>query len=206
MIFWRRTIIALVLVAGFVSAPLLGHYFEGHLTYSTLPPAEKTDAVMVFSGSSDRLAEGYKLYSKGLTEKLMITGNDYFVNAKEPQVKKLLRKLKNQKDKIFIDLTAENTIENAMMGSDWALKNHVKSILLITTQSHMPRAFFELRRLLPDDVEIFTHEVPGEYEVAGLDSEQTRLLCRVYETAIDTNFCYQAREWIETLEDGKNRS
>lgn len=186
--------------------PIAGHYIRGNLTYSALPPEEKTDAVMVFSGSPDRLAEGYKLYMQGLTKKLMITGNDYFINAKSPQVKKLVHKIKNQKNKIFIDLTAENTIENAEMGADWAVRNNVKSILLVTTQAHMARSFFELRRLLPDDVEIYTHEVPGQYEVAGIDSEQTRLLCRMYETAVDGDFCYQARELIENLEDHKNRS
>jgi uncharacterized SAM-binding protein YcdF (DUF218 family) len=206
MLFVRTTIIALCLLTVLITLPLAAHYIRGNLTYTSLSAEEKTDAVMVFSGSPNRLIEGYKIYEQGQSKKLMITGNDYFINAKDKQVKKLVRKLKNQKDKVFIDLTADNTIENAMMGADWALKNNVKSILLITTQAHMARSFFELRRLLPDDVEIFTHAVPGEYEVAGFDSEQTRLLCRMYETAIDTDFCYQAREWIETLEGDKSRS
>lgn len=206
MLFLRSAIIALCLLTVLITLPLVGHYMRGNLTYSALPPQEKTDAVMVFSGSPDRLAEGYKLYEQGQTKKLMITGEDYFINAKDNRVKKLVRKLKNQKDKIFIDLTAENTIENAMMGADWAIKNNVKSILLITTQAHMARSFFELRRLLPEDVEIYTHEVPGGYEVAGIDSEQNRLLCRMYETAVNADFCYHAREILENLEDGKNKS
>ncbi len=200
MVSLRKAIIGVVVVVAVAacgSLPLLSHYLKGNLTFSQLPSQEKPDAVMVFTGSSDRLVEGYNFYLKGLSKKLMITGYDYPQLAKEPSVRKLLRKV--QKGKVYIDLKARNTIENAQNGAQWALKNHVKSILLVTTEGHMPRAYFELRRLLPPDVKVYTNAVPGKIKYAGIDSERGRLLCRMYETATGTSFCYQTRSFVRSL-------
>lgn len=206
MVSSRTFFFALIAVLGILLAPPIGHFARGHFSYDDLPAEEKTDAIMVFSGTSERLAEGYDLYLQGLTKKLMITGNDYPILAKAPEVRKIVQKIRRQKDKVFIDLTAENTIENAESGAEWAIANNVKSILLVTSEGHMQRAFFELRRLLPDDIEIYTHTVPGAYNVAALDSEQAALLCRVYETAINADFCFQARDILLRDEDSKNKS
>lgn len=201
MLFSRYVTLLVLTMVLFAAAPVLGHFFEGNLTLPAAPEKGKVDAVMVFSGSSNRLVEGYDYFINGKTKKLMITGNDYPRIAAVPAVKKLLRKVKARKEQIYIDLKARNTIENAENGAEWALKNHVKNILLITTEGHMPRAYFELRRLLPDDVKVYTKTVPGNRgHYASLDTEKSRLLCRVYETATKTDFCYQARDLIRTID------
>ena len=201
MVFSRYVILSVLLMGLLAVCPLLIHYAEGNLTMKSPPTREKMDAVMVFSGSSNRLVEGYDYFLQGKTKKLMITGNDYPRMAANSAVKKLLRKVKKRKNQIYIDLKARNTIENAENGAEWAMKNHVKNILLITTEGHMPRAYFELRRLLPDNIEIYTKTVPGNRgRYAGLDTEKSRLLCRMYETATKTDFCYQARDLIRTID------
>jgi uncharacterized SAM-binding protein YcdF (DUF218 family) len=201
MVFSRYVLLSVLLVALLALCPLLTHYVDGNLTMKSPPAKQKMDAVLVFSGSSNRLVEGYDYFLQGKTKKLMITGNDYPRIAADGAVKKLLRKVKKHKDQIYIDLLARNTIENAENGAQWALKNHVKNILLITTEGHMPRAYFELRRLLPDDVKVYTKTVPGNRgRYAGVDTEKSRLLCRMYETATKTDFCYQARDIIRTID------
>ena len=193
----RSTLIILFLAVGLAVAPPIYHFAQGNLSVTHLPPTTKTDAVMVFTGSSDRLAQGYKFYLKGLAKRMMITGYDYPRDVRGPGVLALSKRVK--KDKVFIDLEAKNTIENAENGAEWAIKNHVESILLITTDGHMPRAYFELRRLLPDNVKIYTNPVPGKLKYAGIDSEKSRLMCRLYETATDTSFCYKTRDIARNL-------
>lgn len=201
MIFMRFLALLGILTVLLVAGPVLTHYFEGHLTMSPPPEKEQIEAVMVFSGSTDRLVEGYDYFINGKTQKLMITGDDYARIAARPAVKKLLRKIKKHKDRIYIDLLARNTIENAENGAQWALKNHVKNILLITTEGHMARAYFELRRLLPEDVKIYTKPVSGSHDrYVSLDTEKSRLICRMYETTTGTNFCYQARNLIRSID------
>lgn len=197
----RITILTLFIAVGLAAAPPLYHYSKGNLSAAdtALPATAKTDAIMVFTGSADRIKKGYEFYSSGLAKKLMFTGYDYPKQIREAGVKKLLKKV--DKDQVYIDLKAANTIENAENGAEWALKNHVKSILLVTTEGHMPRAYFELRRLLPPEVKVYTNAIPGKLKYPGVDSEKGRLLCRLYETATDTEFCYKTRDIIRDLED-----
>lgn len=198
MLFMRLTIIAFLVVVGLMALPPLYHLSQGNLPIDeTLPPEAKADAAMVFTGSTDRLAEGYETYLEGDAEKIMITGKDYPRDAKGAEARKLSKKVR--KDAVYVDIGAKNTIENAQDGAEWAIKNHVKSILLITTEGHMPRAFFELRRLLPEDVKVYTNPVPGSLHYSGLDSETGRLLCRLYETTTDSSFCYKTRKIVQNL-------
>lgn len=193
----RNLIMGIVLAVGLMVTPPLYHFSKGNLLASPIPPKEKTDAVMVFTGSAERIIQGYNLYLKGKSDRVMISGYDYPEEASQPMIKKLARKIK--KNKIFIDLKARNTIENAENGAEWAIKNHVKSILLVTAEGHMPRAYFELRRLLPESVKIYTQAVPGDVNSEGVDTESRRLICRLYETATGTSFCYKTRDLISHL-------
>jgi len=188
-----------LLLGGLLTFPVLYHFFKGNLDLNPVTETTKADVVMVFTGSSDRLIQGYESYLKGEGKKLMITGFDYPKDARKAEVRKLSRRV--NKDKVYIDLDAQNTIENAENGAEWAIKNKVKSIILVTAEDHMPRAYFELHRLLPSNVKIYTDEVPGnEINYPGMDSEAGRLFCRMYETATDTSFCYNTRKLVRTLE------
>lgn len=205
MIFIRNAFLGFLLTAIIAMIPLAAHSMKGYLRPPALPDDEKADAVMVFTGTPDRLVEGYSSYIEGEGDKLMISGFDYPKQAKEPQVRKLAQKAR-RRGKVYVDLQARNTIENARNGAAWALRNHVKSIMLVTTEDHMPRAFFELRRLLPENIEVYANAVPGKRKAdEKVDTEKNRFLCRLYETAIDTDFCYQTRELIRAL-DGNRRS
>lgn len=199
MVMWRVTIFILLISACLMAMPPLYHFSKGNLSSDEpLPPAQKADAVMVFTGSSDRLVEGYEAYLEGIARKIMVTGRDFPTDAQEPEVRQLSKKIR-RKD-IFVETAAENTIENAEEGAEWALRNHIKSIVLITTENHMPRAYFELRRLLPDSVKVYTDPVPGgSRKYSKVDSEKSRLFCRLYETATDTDFCYKTREIVRSL-------
>ena len=124
---------------------------------------------------------------------MLITGFDYETEAKKESV----HRLEDESDKsgLSIDLLARNTIENAINAAQWTMEKGVKSIRLITSESHMDRAYFELRRILPQDITIFSDEVPDFYAAdQGFNSEANMLKCRMYETVWGFSFCYEARE------------
>jgi len=198
MLFMRCVIFVFLVVVGLMAVPPLYHLSQGNLlTGEKLPPRAVADAVMVFTGDAERIAQGYELYLDGEAEKIMVTGEDFPLQASGPEVRELSRHIR--RDDINVDLEAKNTIENAAHAAEWAMEQDVESIVLVTSEDHMQRAFFELRRLLPDNVKLYTNPVPGSLNYSGLDSEAGRLLCRLYETTTDTSFCYQTRKLAQQL-------
>ncbi len=193
----RNIALGMLLGFGLLAAPVFYHYSKGNLTWTPLPPKSHTDAVVVFTGNADRTAKGYQFYLMGWAKRLMITGDDYQKEVKVPKVKQLSKRA--DKDDVTIDLEATNTIENAENSAQWILKNGAKTVLLITNEDHMDRAYFELRRMLPENVKIYANATPGKIDYPGLDSEKGRLICRMYETATGTSFCYQTRDIIKSL-------
>jgi len=191
---------AIVLAVGVFAMPLLYHYSRGNLAWAsvTVPPQKHIDAVVVFTGNAERTVRGYQFYLMGWAKRLMISGDDYAEEYKDDVKVRRLSKAADKED-VTIDLEATNTIENAENSAEWILKNGAKTVLLVTAEEHMPRAFFELRRQLPENIKIYTKPTGGDVKHAGLDSEQGRLLCRVYETATGTSFCYQTRQIIKAL-------
>lgn len=156
------------------------HYAHGNLSPRSAPENLTPDAILVFTGAKDRVSEAHKMFNAGLSGMLMISGYDDFA-------------LPDMPGRIFMDATAQNTIENARNSALWAKEYDLKSILLITSDYHIDRSYFELRRLLPKDTEIFVKAIPGTGRSNAVDSEKNRLLCRMYETFLERPFCYQLR-------------
>ncbi|PZO83399.1 MAG: hypothetical protein DI626_09090 [Micavibrio aeruginosavorus] len=100
----------------------------------------------------------------------------------------------------LIGSEATNTIQNARNSAAWIMDRGIKSVLLVTSGNHMLRAHFELRRLLPDSVEIYAEPLKNYKSMApAYDNETSRLACRVYETVTGIPFCYQARRAVREL-------
>lgn len=193
-----RTIVMACLGAGFILAaiPPAYHLAHGNILLNSVSieetKADAVDAVVVFTGAAERISEGYREYLEGAAEKIMVTGDDFAEQASEPEVKELAKEIR--RDDIYVDLEATNTIENAEHVAEWAEWQDIESLSLVTSEAHMPRAFFELRRILPEHIKIYPRPVEGDIKYAGIDSETGRLLCRMYETVSEMPFCYQARE------------
>lgn len=127
-------------------------------------PDRKTDAIVVLTGGSERLAEGRKLLSHHLAKKLFISGVYRGVEVDE-----LLNA--NQADPrlvsccIVLGHTAENTRGNALETAAWMAKEGYHSLRIVTANYHMPRSLLEFKSLMPD-VEIISHPVfPGNVKV-----------------------------------------
>jgi uncharacterized SAM-binding protein YcdF (DUF218 family) len=113
-----------------------------------------TDAIIVLTGGSDRVAEGFRLLDRGLSNRLLISGVAAGVTL--PQ---LVDRLGEQLDSlptaeelaccVTLGYEAGNTVGNADESAEWVSSNGAKSIRLVTANYHMLRSLLEFRRKVP---------------------------------------------------------
>src|SRR5262245_66368989 len=88
------------------------------------------------------------LLAAGKAKRVLITGVNRTTTVDE------LKRLASRGDQYFtccvdIDKEARNTIDNATETSEWVALNHYHSIIVVTSNYHMPRALAELARAMP---------------------------------------------------------
>lgn len=137
---------------------------------------QKTDALIVpTGGATHRIKEALALHAQGFSDKIFITGVHKDVTVKEI---KAMYEGKLPECCIILGHIAQTTIENAEETAEWIKENNIKTVRLITTNYHMPRAFLEFKAKL-QGTKIITHPVK-----AGTPSEKTgwfwRLTLREY--------------------------
>ncbi len=118
--------------------------------------ATRTDGIVVLTGGSRRLGEGLDLLSRGLAEKLFVSGVYQGVD-----VRKLLSivRLKPEDLETRINIgIATNTKGNAAETMAWMKKQDYRSLRLVTAAYHMPRSLLEFRAAMPA-VRLIPHPV-----------------------------------------------
>jgi len=138
-------------------------WFGGLVWYASLiprpgaPSPVKSEAIVVLTGGSDRMAEGLRLLEGGFGRKLFVSGVYHRVEVKE-----LLRVAKKNPGEleccIELGYTADNTAGNARETAAWMDKEGFRSLRLVTASYHMPRSLIEFHRAMPG-IEIIVHPV-----------------------------------------------
>ena len=111
-------------------------------------PQRSADGIAVLTGGVARIDEAMKLLAEGKAKRVLITGVNRTTTTEE------LKELASQGDQYFtccvdIDKEARNTIDNATETSEWVALHHYGSIIVVTSNYHMPRALAELARVMP---------------------------------------------------------
>jgi uncharacterized SAM-binding protein YcdF (DUF218 family) len=128
---------------------LIGFFvFARGIERTQIEPSVTADGISVLTGGRARIDEAMKLLAQGKAKRLLITGVNRTTSLEE------LKKLSPQDDSLFaccvdIDKEARNTIDNATETSQWAARNRYKSVIVVTSNYHMPRALAELGRVMP---------------------------------------------------------
>lgn len=122
----------------------------------------KAEGVVALTGGSDRVIEAAELLARGHAKRMLITGVN---RATRGSV--LARRLPVSRDlfNCCVDLgyQALDTIGNARETREWAqTHNFTRSLIVVTSNYHMPRAMAELAAALPD-VQLFPFPVVSEH-------------------------------------------
>lgn len=117
----------------------------------------RADGIVALTGGQDRIDEAVKLLVDGYGTRLLISG----VNEKTS--KDALRAQAPAPAELYaccIDIgrEAQDTIGNASEAEAWAQAHGFRSLIVVTSSYHMPRALAELERVLPG-LELVAHSV-----------------------------------------------
>jgi len=117
--------------------------------------AQPTDAIIVLTGGSDRLKEGFGLLAHGEGRRLLISG----VHEKS-DIPALLQTAGLTSDIwpstatidccITIGYEASDTRGNALETAQWMARQDLHSLRLVTADYHMPRSLLEFHAAMPE--------------------------------------------------------
>jgi uncharacterized SAM-binding protein YcdF (DUF218 family) len=161
---WRD--LRVVAAASVVTASLLGAgflVFLNAIDRTERAPAARADGIVVLTGGAQRISDAIDLLAQGYGSRLLITG----VNEKTSRGE--IAKLNPGQRRLFdccvdLDYRARNTIGNAIEARRWTEGNGFRSLIVVTSNYHMPRTLLELGNTLPE-----TRKVAYPVVAAGSD-------------------------------------
>ncbi len=140
------------LTAVLVLAPLL--WFVGFvrfvhgLTYPTSRGEAPADGIVVLTGGADRIATGLLLVRAHRGRRLLISGVNPETTADD--IARYAGFAEQFACCVDIGYRASDTQGNASEAARWAGKWGYRSLIIVTSASHMPRGLAEMRRAMPD--------------------------------------------------------
>src|ERR1700744_4525236 len=149
----RATVVA-VLAIVFVAAAggFLGVLSQ--LRGAETRPGRSADGIVVLTGGSSRVSDAVELLADGYGKRLLISGvhptnaasdiSRSLPDTSPPDNQTLLNCC------VDLDRSAVNTRSNAAETRRWAHDRGFKSLIVVTSNYHMPRAIVELSHAMPD--------------------------------------------------------
>ena len=158
----NRTIIVFLLIIA--SICVLNIYFflqeVKKVEFNTATNINKIDGIVVLTGDQYRIAKGIELLKNYPDKKLLISGVNKNINAID-----IMKKFPNTKNffECCIDIgkDAKNTFENIIETFKWMKSNEFTSIIIVTSDYHVPRVKLEINRFI-DNQEIFYEVVKND--------------------------------------------
>jgi uncharacterized SAM-binding protein YcdF (DUF218 family) len=121
---------------------------------------EAADGIVVLTGGPDRIGDGVELLAKRLARRMLITGVRPGVSL-ETLGKPMPSFKPEMACCVDLEYAAQNTVGNAVAARAWMQRNGYHSLIVVTSNFHMPRALIEFRRTMPD-VALYSHPVNSE--------------------------------------------
>ncbi|MBA1157208.1 YdcF family protein [Microvirga mediterraneensis] len=113
------------------------------------PPETRADGIVAMTGGAQRIGDAIDLLAKGYAKRLLISGVNE--NTSRDQIARLNPGQRRFFDCcVDLDYRARNTIGNAIETRRWAEANGFDTIIVVTSNYHMPRTLVELEHALPN--------------------------------------------------------
>ena len=175
----RRWLITLMFGGALVGALGLGAGFIAFVDGLSRQETEfgrPVDGIAALTGGADRIGDAIAVLVEGRAKRMLISG----VNTQITDATLIRKAGHSELFRCCIDIgrDALNTVGNAIETAHWARRHGYKSVMLVTSNYHMPRAMVEVRRHLKN-VEIIPHPVITEaarVEMWWRDASLARLL------------------------------
>ena len=132
----------LLLTAGFF-------WFAAQISGEEVTLERKADGIVALTGAASRIPDAIELLAAERGKRLLITGVHRATSASE------IARLTPLYSKFFtccidLDRSALNTFGNALETKRWARDHDFTSLIVVTSNWHMPRAMAEIAHQLPD--------------------------------------------------------
>lgn len=158
----------------FLALALLTAWLTGFVAFGryvqSMPKdsSAKTDAIVVLTGGSQRIATAAELFNKDCAKKMFISGVGGGAELQAMTGTDIIPEAK--KNFIILGREASNTKENAVETAEWIKKEGFKSLLLVTAAYHMPRSIFEIKKALPDvtviPYPVYPESIQNDHKIA----------------------------------------
>jgi uncharacterized SAM-binding protein YcdF (DUF218 family) len=178
---WIGFLTIAAVVSGVVALGCGFGWFVSQISDQEPKLSEDADGIVVLTGAAARIPDAIELLVGHRGKRLLITGVHRTTSAKE------ISRLIPLNEKTFnccvdLDRSALNTLGNAIETRRWARDRGFKSLIVVTSNWHMPRAMAELEHQLPD-TRLIAYPVVAE-KVTGepwwTSSAKARLLIGEY--------------------------
>lgn len=141
LVFDATILLLVMLIIGFI-------VFANGLAREPKEPAHAADGITVLTGGVSRIDDAMKLMARKQARRVLITGVNRGTSLEQ------LKGLSPGGAQYFdccvdIDKAALNTIDNATETARWVILNGYGSVIVVTSNYHMPRALAELERAMP---------------------------------------------------------
>jgi uncharacterized SAM-binding protein YcdF (DUF218 family) len=146
---WLRAGLVAALAIVFVAAALGFVGFISQLRGAETQPDRKADGIVVLTGGSSRVSDAMELLASGYGQRLLISGV-HPTNAASDISRSLSDNQSLLNCCVDLDRSAVNTRSNAAETRRWAHERGFKSLIVVTSNYHMPRAIVELSHAMPD--------------------------------------------------------
>ena len=136
-----------------------------------------TEGIIVLTGGEGRIERGLMQLENDRAERMLVSGVNRTVRPAE------LAEQTGADEDLFaccidLDQDSVDTRSNGEEAARWIARNDFRSVRLVTTDWHMPRAKFEVARLVTDDIEIVPDGVESEPDFMQLFLEYNKYLLR----------------------------
>ncbi|SRR5579871_4715991 len=134
--------------------------FLSQLRGTEIRPARTADGIVVLTGGSSRVSDAMELLAGGYGKRLLISGVHPSSGTSD-----ISRSLTDNQSLlnccVDLDRSAVNTRSNAAETRRWAHERGFKSLIVVTSNYHMPRAIVELAHAMPD-ITLIPYAVVGD--------------------------------------------
>ncbi len=153
-------------------------WFLWNVPNEEIPLTRNADGIVVLTGGASRTSDGMELLAAGRAKRLLLSGVHRSTNQAEvarvlPEFEKVISCC------VDLDPSALNTVGNATGTRLWVKERGFRSLIVVTSNYHMPRAMAEIAHQLPD-VELIPFPVITSKTAGWTQATSARLLVSEY--------------------------